>query len=673
MVLSGRQSYLLAVLIFTSLFAHAQTPPFPAGEFFQRNGIEDMKISPDGRHVAISFGEDRASRLGIVDLAERKALASFVTSMNSKVHEYYWVNNERIVISTIEFQGGLETPFLSGEMFGFNIDNSRKFQLVGYGTGDDEVFSFSHLLPNDPNHIRVTGSKVRNRSIARSRPTSYLLDVYAEPRSPGSRTQANLSDNVHGPLPWGELHSDNAGEVRLAIANGDDNIVQVRYRERSSNEWRDIGSQLIGKYSAELKNITFVGFAADNDSFYYLSPGEHSTYALYQYEPSTQSSTIIFQHEQFDIEPENIVFSNTHDAVIGVKFFGDVLEQYYFSDHPDALLHQRLDATFPGELVELTSVTLDGTKGFIGVHGPQRLGDYYLLDTATTQIEYWGGSSSRLPPEQMATVTPFAIKTPDDLVVHGHLTTPRDGNGPLPMIVIPHGGPIGVRDLPLFDSEAQYFAHHGYTVLQVNFRGSGGFGLDFQNAGARQWGLGMIDDITLATRWAVQKQIADPDKICIYGASYGAYAALTSVVSEPERYRCAVGYAGVYDLTRMDRSDVPFQPGGKDYINTFIGDTDEFLQQQSPQHNAAAIKVPVFLAHGGVDRRAPVFHAKDMARAMERAGVEHELLIHADEGHGFYSSENEIALYERMLAFFERHLKAESANVQAAGAADGGH
>ncbi|MES3008991.1 MAG: prolyl oligopeptidase family serine peptidase [Pseudomonadota bacterium] len=667
----GRQSYLLIVLIFTSLIAHAQTPPFPASEFFQRNGIDDMKISPDGRHVAISFGQDRASRLEIVDLVQRKANASFITALNSKVDEYYWVNNERIVASTLTFQGGLEIPFLSGEIFGFNIDNSRKFQLVGYGTGDDEVFFFSHLLPNDPNHIRVTGSKVRSRSIARSRPTSYLLDVYAEPSAPGRRTQANLSDIVNGPLPWGDLYSDSTGEVRLAIANDDENIIQVRYREKNSNEWLDIGSQLTGKHSLELKYMTFVGFAADNESFYYISRGEHSTQVLYQYDPSAHASTVVFQHEQFDIEAENIVFSNTHDAVIGVKFHGDVLEQHYFSDHPDALLHQRLDATFPGELVELTSVTLDGTKGFIGVYGPQRLGDYYLLDTATMQIEYWGGSSSRLPPERMATVTPFAVKTPDDLVVHGHITTPLDATGPMPMIVIPHGGPIGVRDLPLFDREAQYFAHHGYAVLQVNYRGSGGFGGDFQDAGARQWGLGMIDDITLAARWAVQKEIADPTKICIYGGSYGAYAALTSVVREPERYRCAVGYAGVYDLTRMDRSDIPFQPGGEDYIKTFIGGTEEFLQQQSPEHNAAAIKVPVFLAHGGVDRRAPVFHAKDMARAMERAGVEHELLIHDGEGHGFYSSENELALYERMLAFFDKHLKGESASAQESGVGDG--
>ena len=148
-------------------------------------------------------------------------------------------------------------------------------------------------------------------------------------------------------------------------------------------------------------------------------------------------------------------------------------------------------------------------------------------------------------------------------------------------------------------------------------------------------------------------------KICIYGASYGAYAALTSVVREPERYRCAVGYSGVYDLTRMNRSDVPFQPGGKDYINTFIGDTDEFLQQQSPQHNAAAINVPVFLAHGGVDRRAPVFHAKDMARAMERAGVEHELLIHADEGHGFRKKANSDYAFLAELVFWKRHLLGE--------------
>ena len=225
----------------------------------------------------------------------------------------------------------------------------------------------------------------------------------------------------------------------------------------------------------------------------------------------------------------------------------------------------------------------------------------------------------------------------------------------MPMIVIPHGGPIGVRDTPLFNREAQFFAHHGFAVLQVNFRGSSGYGEDFLMEGYRQWGRGMIDDITLATRFMIQNGVADESRICIYGASYGGYASLISVVREPELYQCAVGYAGIYNLTELGKSDIPFQPGGENYIEVSVGTEESELVEQSPVNHAEKIKVPVFLIHGKQDERAPVSQARDMGKALSNANVEHELWIESGERHGFYAEDNKIRLFDRVLEFVETH------------------
>ncbi len=196
----------------------------------------------------------------------------------------------------------------------------------------------------------------------------------------------------------------------------------------------------------------------------------------------------------------------------------------------------------------------------------------------------------------------------------------------------------------------------GYAVLQVNFRGSGGYGRAFRQAGARQWGGTMQDDLTDATRWAIQSGVADPRRICIYGASYGAYAALMGAAKEPGLYRCAAGNVGVYDLPMMHtRGDTQEMKWGRTYLREWIGEANE-LAAVSPTNMADRIKVPVFLAAGGEDERAPVQHTELMERRLKTAGVPVEAIYYRTEGHGFYKEENRRDYYTRLLAFFGRHL-----------------
>lgn len=218
-----------------------------------------------------------------------------------------------------------------------------------------------------------------------------------------------------------------------------------------------------------------------------------------------------------------------------------------------------------------------------------------------------------------------------------------------------HGGPLGVFDGWYFDTEAQMLAAAGYAVLRLNYRGSGNYGRDHLHAGERGWGRAMQDDLTDATRWLIAQEIADRGRVCIYGGSYGGYAALMGLAKEPELYACGVGYVGVYDLGKMHRDDARSSSSARAWVSGWLGDRDT-LEAVSPVRLAGSITAPVFLAAGGADTRAPVEHTRNMENALRRAGVDVQALYFDTEGHGFYTERHRREYYTRLLDFLATHL-----------------
>ncbi|MGH8027188.1 MAG: alpha/beta hydrolase family protein, partial [Pseudoxanthomonas sp.] len=283
-------------------------------------------------------------------------------------------------------------------------------------------------------------------------------------------------------------------------------------------------------------------------------------------------------------------------------------------------------------------------------------GDYYLYDTEDRRADLIFSQRSWFDSERMAPLRAIELKARDGLTLRGYLTVPKGAEAKnLPMVVVPHGGPYGVFDEWGFDDEAQMLSQAGYAVLRINFRGSGNHGRRFLNAGAREWGLKMQDDVTDATRWAIEQKIADPGRICIYGASYGGYAALAGVSKEPDLYRCAVGYVGVYDLTMMHRVESRESTSMRNWTADWLGQRDS-LAAVSPTNTAARIKAPVFLAAGGEDETAPIAHSKRMAKALKASGVAVETLYFDTEGHGFYTEPHRREFYTKLLDFLSRNI-----------------
>jgi len=333
------------------------------------------------------------------------------------------------------------------------------------------------------------------------------------------------------------------------------------------------------------------------------------------------------------------------------------------SDNETVKLHKSLRAAFKGQDIRITSHTSNGEEVIVFVYSSVNPGEYYLFNAKTNKAEFLFARNSWLNPQLLRPQQAVTITARDGLQLPSYLTLPDDSGKPAPMVVMVHGGPHGVRDEWGYNADVQFLANRGYAVLQVNFRGSGGFGPSFESKGYGEWGGKMQDDITDATQWAVQQGHADAQRICIFGGSYGGYAALMGVAKEPDLYQCAIGYVGVYDLATMfEKGDIPDQRSGKGYLRKVLGTDEAVLNARSPVHLADNIKAKVLLAHGGNDERVPVAHARMMREALEQAGNPPEWLLYQREGHGFADVEHRIELYKQMEAFLDKNIGANAAN-----------
>jgi dipeptidyl aminopeptidase/acylaminoacyl peptidase len=307
----------------------------------------------------------------------------------------------------------------------------------------------------------------------------------------------------------------------------------------------------------------------------------------------------------------------------------------------------------------VTSRTLDGRKIVVLVDSDRNPGDFYLIDRESRKAEYLLSRRSWIDPAAMAPVEAITYRTRDGATIHAYLTAAAGASASkAPLVVVPHGGPHGPRDFWAWDPWAQALASRGYAVLQPNFRGSGGYGYAHQSAGYRKWGTLMQDDLTDAVKWAVGQGIADPARVCIMGGSYGGYAALMSPTREPDLYRCAIGFAGVYDLiSQSEDSDIPDSLMGRNYLEEVLGDAAT-MREQSPVTHIEKLRVPVLIAHGTADKRVPFSQAKVLRKALKKHDKAFEWAEYEDEEHGFWIEKNHEDFLTRALTFLDRHIGA---------------
>ena len=644
---------LLAALLFLLSIQTISAQELPLENFVGLPQFNNAKLSPDGKHLALTSQQVGTDLLAIFETENYSIVSTTNTSMLTGIQDFWWVSNEDIIYTTQRQYGWLDFPTGTGDLYVLNVSGSKEFIIIGPGAGNFGQYSLLDAHRADDEIITI---QARERGGVTAYPANINRQYGTASTTGAGRTGTpRLRNGIESPLPFGEFLADHNGEIRLAYQISPDGTAQLQIWQDET--WSALPSITVPARESLLGDADrILGFNRDNNGVYFIKTSEYGTSGLALYDLNTNQESMLFTHEKYDIGASNIVWSSDKQEAIGIKFFGAGPESHYFSNHPEVALQQQLDGLFPGQQVLLYDFSEDGTKALAKVTSDTSATSLFILDRSQGQFRFFSGTHSDLPAELMAPVQAVALTARDGLELEGFLTQPLNSQGPHPLIVLPHSGPHGVRDSGNFSPEVQLLANRGFAVLQVNFRGSGGYGESFFELGLGNWGTDMVDDIADSVNWAVREGYADPGKICIYGHDYGAYASMMAAARYPDLFQCAVGYAGIYDLTILEDNTTPFSPWGTGFLQQALGTDQQVLSANSPVNLADNIKVPVFLAHGKFDARASEEQFNSMIAALALAGVDTSSLFYEREGHGFSAIENRTEFYSQLIEFFQKHL-----------------
>ncbi|TVO92116.1 alpha/beta hydrolase family protein [Shewanella algae] len=651
------QPLLASTLLLAPTLALAQSnqAPTPAEIFSQGAQYTNVKISPAGDYLSVIMNHEGKDKLLILNTEDLSAKHIVYFPGNAQVGSYSWVNDERVVVAKEYLKGWDDRPLYYGELMAVNADGSKVAYLFGYNSGQQQTGS--HLKKNtaiqatayvldpllDDDRYMLVNAIPWNGG--RSLDYEQLQDVYRVDVYRGTRKKITRS-----PIGMASFMTDDDGEVRFVAGQDRSNNTRIFYR--NDGEWIDTDKLNIG-----LKDFTPISFTEDPNSVYAAASQAGEPKAVYRVNLKTGEKKMMVNDAR--VEPDNFWINGQNKQLYAVEF-ANGYPTYAFVDSEDqhAVYLKQLLASLPGHQVRIVSETRNADKMVILAFNDRNPGDYYLFDTKAVKLRHLLRTMESIDPAQMAEVKPMDIKVRDGMTIQAYLTLPP-GKDPkqLPLVVNPHGGPHYVRDSWGFDPQNQMLANQGIAVLQVNFRGSGGYGEAFQQAGYRKWGSEIQYDIIDATRHLIDQGIVDKQRICIVGGSFGGYSALQSSVMEPDLFKCAIGFAGVYDLEMMFKEgDVQERDSGTSYLRTVLGQDQAVLRAMSPTRNVDKLKANLLLVHGGNDERAPIEQFEALEDALKKRNYPYQKIIMDDEGHGFYDESHRAIYYQKMLNFLKQNL-----------------
>lgn len=629
--------------------AHAQ-PPHTVEELLRQPVVRDVSLSPDGKRLAIAgkFGSDR-DIIAVVEIDrfhEPDAVRKFSIGKEGWHSPLWvlWANDRRLLVG---LQVGIDAYFLVAgrQVEAIDADGGNPVALFAdapigarYGLDLSRVVD---ITPDDPDHVimaawnRDTNDLFKvnvNTGVATHliRGRSSTIGWETEGGRPALRYDVNrrgtelsvYGRDVEDPEDWARI-------VRIRL----EDIVR---------DW---------EYAGDAPGVGKIFVRARRDGA--------DTQNIYEYDLRTKSAgDIVAQAPGFDMSRAFAINGEYAGAIYVADTTTYILKDPTLQGHWNAMRRYFKDQAN----VRIVEIDRNRTRMLLHVDGPQSPGDYYFYDIATRNLTFIASDMPWLEPERLAAVEVLKSPMRDGTAITSYLTRPAGAGGALPLVVVPHGGPE-MRDSIDYDPLAQSFAAQGWLVLQPNFRGSSGYGQRFAEAGYRQWAKRMQDDVTDAVNDLVKRGVADPERIVIYGASYGGYAALMGAVVTPGLYKAAVSLAGVSDLRELI-SYVRKEDG--DDAETYrywlksIGDPKqekEAIDALSPRHRADEIDIPVLLMHGTEDGIVPDKQSELMQKALEKAGKRVRYLPFPGEPHSRWSTANEIRQIEEAIAFLKPFLQ----------------
>lgn len=608
------------------------TRQIPLEDFFRNSERTGYQLSPDGSYI--SYMAPYKDRLNVfvrrVDETDEHAIR-ITNETERSVAGYMWADNQRLLY--MKDTAGDENY----QLYGVHRDGSDDRAYTAF---DGVRTSLIDDLEEQQGVVMI-GMNKRNPEV---------FDPYRLNIETGELTL--LAENPGNIQGW---MTDHDGRLRVATAIVDGVNTQILYRDTEDEPFKPV-------LTTNFRDVvSFMEFTPDNKEVYAATNLHRDKTILVRMNPATcEELEVLYENERYDIA--SISYSRKRKKLLSVYCTGHKEPVRHYFDAEEEQLRQRIKAHFPNQRYGIADTDKAEENYLIYVGGDRTRGSYWHYNALTDEAKKIADLAPWIKSDEMNAMHPVCYTTRDGLQIEAYLTLP-DGLTPdtakqLPVVVNPHGGPWA-RDCWGYSSEVQFLSNRGYAVFQMNFRGSTGYGRHFLEASYKQWGLKMQDDITDGVKWLIEKGIANPNRIAIYGGSYGGYATLAGLTFTPDLYACGIDYVGVSNLFTFMQTIPPYWRPMLEMMYEQVGhpehDADQ-LAATSPALHADKIKVPLFVAQGANDPRVNKAESDQMVEALRQRGVVVEYMVKDNEGHGFHNQENRFDFYRAMERFLKAHL-----------------
>ena len=607
-------------------------------DYFREPEQDLFKLSPDGLYLSYK-GKDSNNQSHIyIKNMETNEVKSILDEGEDLIRNYEWANNNTLVY--LKDKNGDENY----QLFSIQLDGTNQKDLTplkGIKVSilsrlkDHKDYMIIEMNKNDPEVFEP-----------------YMINIT-------TGQMEKIFDNRDLKEPINDFDFDKNGRVKAYTKQQDGTDYVLYYR---TSEYEPFSEVIKTTWKDNFYIIGF-NYATDNpDDAYVVSNMFSNTDEILLYDLKKKEIVEkVYSNKTFDAygigTSRNRGYELDFCAYLGEKSVLVPVSKTFKK------LHNKIKAKFSDKEFDIISETDDESKLLILATSDKLYGTYYLYDIANDTFKEVFNLMPDLNPDDMAEMKSIKFKSRDGLTIYGYLTLPKQAqNQKVPLIVNPHGGPYGQRDYWGFNPEAQLFASRGYATLQLNYRGSGGYGKSFLLAGNKQIGRKMLNDLEDGVAYVKSLNIIDEEKIAIYGASYGGLAALGSLVKTPNLYCCAVDYVGVSNLFTFFKS---FPPYWKKYLGQVYEqwydenslEDQEIMKTVSPALNIDKIEKPIFVIQGANDPRVNINESDQIVERLRNKGIDVPYMVKYDEGHGFYREENKIELYKAMMGFFAKYFK----------------
>ena len=607
-----------------------QVRQIPVEDFFKNPEKARYQISPDGKYFSYMAPYQKRMNIFVQEIGKDNAVR-LTSETDRDISSYFWKNPTRILF--LKDTGGDE----NFRLYGVNVDGSNLKCFTDFPKVRTEVFD---EMENFPSEVLI-GLNKRNPQV---------FDPFRLNIETGEMKQ--LAENPGNIQGW---MMDHDGKLRVAVAIVDGVNSQILYREKETDKFKPVLT------TSFKESMSPAFFTFDNKNVYAISNLGRDKAVVCEFDIANgKEIKTLYENPGFDVTGLN--YSKKRKVLTTAEYESSKAEKYFFDDETKKI-YERVQKEVGDMTVNIPWSTKAEDKFIVRAYSDRSLGAYYIYDKTTDKLTKIADVGEWLKADELAAMIPVEYKSRDGLTIQGYLTLPNgytmETAKDLPLVVNPHGGPWA-RDSWGFNPEIQLLANRGYAVLQMNFRGSTGYGKKFWEDSFKQWGLSMQDDVSDGVKWLVGKGIADPKRVAIYGGSYGGYATLMGIVKDPDQYAAAIDYVGVSNMFTFMNTIPPYWKPMIDMFHEMVGDPKKdsaLLASVSPVFHVDQIKTPLFIAQGANDPRVNKAESDQIVEALKKKGVVVEYMVKDNEGHGFHNEENRFDFYRAMDKFLGEHLK----------------